>query len=39
MFGLEVFVVMLTTRLLLPLGLLMLLGESIRRRDGRYWAH
>jgi hypothetical protein len=38
MFGLEVFIVMLTTRVLLPFSLLLALGEGLRRRDGQYWA-
>lgn len=36
--GLEVFLVLLITRLILPAGLLLLIGEWVRRRETRYWS-
>jgi len=37
MIGLEVFLVLLITRLLLPVGFLILLGEWMRGRERCYW--
>lgn len=32
MIGLEVFIIMIATRIILPVGLLIVLGEALRRR-------
>jgi hypothetical protein len=37
MIGLEVFLVLLVTRLILPAGLLLLIGEWVWRNEARYW--
>ena len=36
--GLEVFLVLLITRLVLPAGILLLIGEWARRRETRHWS-
>lgn len=37
MIGLEVLLVLLVTRLILPVGLLLLIGERVRRNQAQYW--
>jgi hypothetical protein len=37
MFGTEVIVVLMLIRILLPLGMLLWIGEWVRRRETRYW--
>ena len=37
MIGLEVFLVLLVTRLILPAGLLLLIGERVRHNQAHYW--
>lgn len=37
MIGFEVIFTMIVTRILLPVGLLLLIGESIRRREAQSW--
>ena len=38
MIGLEVFLVLLVTRVILPIGLLILLGEWERRKQAHRWS-
>ena len=38
MIGLEVILILVVTRIVLPIGLLILVGEWIRQREGKYWS-
>lgn len=35
--GFEIFLILLLTRLVLPFGVLLLVGEWIRKREIHYW--
>jgi hypothetical protein len=35
--GFDVILILLVTRVALPLGVLLFLGELVRRRDANYW--
>jgi hypothetical protein len=37
MIGLEVVITLLIVRIILPFGLIMLIGEWIRRHEAKYW--
>lgn len=37
MFGIEVVPALILIRIILPLGVVLLLGEWVRRRETRYW--
>lgn len=37
MFGIEVILALTLIRVILPIGLILLLGEWVRRRETRYW--
>lgn len=37
MFGIEVMLALLISRVVLPFGILLLIGEWIRRREANYW--
>jgi hypothetical protein len=37
MFGIEVVLILMLIRVLLPLGLMLWLGEWVRRREIHYW--
>lgn len=37
MFGIEVILISILIRIILPLGLILLLGEWMRRGETRYW--
>jgi hypothetical protein len=38
MIGFDVFLVLILTRVALPAGILLFLGEVVRRRERKYWA-
>ena len=35
--GFEVFTTLLLTRLIIPFGMLLFIGEWLRRREAKYW--
>ncbi len=37
MYGIEVMLTLFFTRIVLPFGLLLLVGERVRRRETNYW--
>lgn len=37
MIGLEVVLTLLLVRVVLPFGLILLIGEILRRREAKYW--
>jgi hypothetical protein len=37
MYGIEVILTLILTRLVFPIGTLLLIGEWIRRREANYW--
>ena len=37
MFGIEVVLILMLIRIILPIGLMLLLGEWVRRREIHYW--
>ena len=37
MFGIEVVLTLILVRIILPIGLILLLGEWVRRREINYW--
>ena len=37
MFGIEVILTLILVRIILPIGLVLLLGEWVRRREINYW--
>ena len=37
MFGIEVVLTLMLVRIILPIGLVLLLGEWVRRREINYW--
>lgn len=37
MFGIEMVLTLILIRVILPIGLILLLGEWVRQRETRYW--
>lgn len=37
--ALQIFLTLLLIRLVIPFGILILIGESLRRREDKYWFH
>ncbi len=38
MFGIEVVLILMLIRVILPLGLMLWVGELVRRRETQYWS-